>query len=340
MDCRNCSDLCGSSILASINGLSVSRTIATVGENEVTEAEYKYYLEIVKSQMLTENNAGEEFWDTEIDGKKASEVAKERAMEEAIRAEIAVVKAAEAGITLSEEELSAAHAVLNADDAATKEQIKELEKTTGADKYQLAEIMEKAYLSNAYYGSLQQQENSPLAATDEEVSAKMAESYASVKHVLIMNSSSEEGEVDAEKYAQDAKAKAEEVLAKAVGGENFESLVAEYGEDPGMETSPAGYVIDENGTSADGSGSMVPEFTKGSFAVAPGNVNPELVESSYGWHIIKRYPITEENEQYAIVESSAKSAVMSDKYNNYLDGFKDSVNVKINERVYNKIKVK
>lgn len=331
--------------LASINGLSVSRTIATVGENKITEAEYKYYLEVVKSQMLTENGAGEEFWDTEIDGKKASEVAKERAMDEAIRAEIAVVKAAEAGITLSEEELTAARSILNADDAATKEQIKELEKTTGADKYQLADIMEKAYLSNAYYGSLQQQENTPIAVSDEEISAKMTESYAAVKHVLIKNSpSTEEGEtaaeVDAEKYAKDAKAKAEEVLAKAIGGANFESLIAEYGEDPGMESNPDGYVIDENGASADGSGSMVPEFTKGSFAVEAGNVNPELVESSYGWHIIKRYPITEENAQYSVVESSAKSAVMADKYNSYLDSFKDGLKVTINEKVYNKVKVK
>ena len=89
--------------LASINGLSVSRNIASVNGSKLTQAEYKYYLEMTKEQMLAEAGAAatEDFWKTEIDGKKASEVAKERAMDELIRTEIAVQKAKDAGITLS-----------------------------------------------------------------------------------------------------------------------------------------------------------------------------------------------------------------------------------------------
>lgn len=339
--------ICAAAVfLANINGLSVSRTIATVGENEITEAEYKYYLEMVKQQMISEagQDAGEDFWKSEIDGKKASDVAKERAMDEAVRTTIAVVKANELGLSLTSDELSAARSVINADDAATKEQVKTLEKSTGADKYMLADIIEKAYMSNKYYQSVAMQDDSPIKAEDEEVKAYSEEKFAVVKHVLIANApqASQEGEeaVDSEQYAKDAKAKADEVLKKAVDGDNFEKLIADYGEDPGMETNPDGYIIDETGANIDGSGSMIPEFTKGTFKVKAGEVNPELVESSYGWHIIKRYSLPKDGENAELIKSQATSIAMSEKYNEHLDSFKDSLNIVIKDKIYNKIKVK
>lgn len=329
--------------LASINGLSVSRTIATVDGNNVTESEYKYYLEMVKSEMLNENSdaSGEDFWNSEIDGKKASEVAKERAMDELMRVEIAVVKAGEAGITLTEDEISSARSIVNNNDSDTKKQLEELEKITGADKYQVGDIFEKVYLSNAYYRYVAAQENSPISVNDDDVKELAKEKYAVVKHVLVMNTPQDsEEDVDTEQYAADAKKKAEEVLAKAVKGDNFEKLIAEYGEDTGMESNTEGYIIDEDGTTLDGSGRMVSEFTKGSFAVEPGKVNPELVESTYGWHIIKRYPLPTSGEDYTQIISSTTNSVMTDKYNEYLDSFKDGLNITVNERVYKKIKVK
>lgn len=329
--------------LASINGLSVSRNIATVNGNELTEAEYKYYLEMTKEQMLTEAGAesAEDFWKTEIDGKKASEVAKERAMDDLIRTEIAVQKAKAAGITLSEEELASARSIFSDTSSAAKEQVKALEDMTGADKFQLGDIMEKLFLSNAYYQSLLAQENVLAKADDAAIAAKVSEDYAAVKHVLIMNTPQDGAEVsDTETYAADAKKKAEEVLAKAVNGENFEKLIEEFGEDPGMEGNLEGYMIDKTGASIDGSGSMIPEFTQGTFAVQEGQVNPALVESSYGWHIIKRYPMPKESQNYKTLLNAAESELSTDAYNAYLDGFKDEMSIEIKEKVYNKIKVK
>jgi len=329
--------------LASINGLSVSRNIASVNGSKLTQAEYKYYLEMTKEQMLAEAGAAatEDFWKTEIDGKKASEVAKERAMDELIRTEIAVQKAKDAGITLSEDEMASVRSMFNDGDATAKEQLKELEKATGADKYQLSDIMEKLFLSNAYYQSLMAQEDAPFKVDDAAVAAKAEEDYAAVKHVLIMNAPQDETEVsDTEKYTADAKAKAEEVLAKAVKGDNFEKLIQDFGEDPGMESNVEGYLIDKTGATIDGTGSMIPEFTQGTFAVQAGQVNPALVESTYGWHIIKRYPLPKENQGYKTMLSAAESELATDAYNAYLDGFKDRMSIEIKENVYNKVKVK
>ncbi len=327
--------------LASINGLSVSRTIATVGENEITEAEYKYYLETVKSQMLSEAGAedAKEFWASEIDGKKATDVAKERALDEVIRTEISVIKAEEAGVTLSDAELKEANIFLTAKDADTKAQLKEIKKVTGADKFQIADMMEKLYLSNAYYRFVAAQENSPVAADDVAAKEYADKEYAAVKHVLIMNTPESE-EADAEAYAKDAKKKAEDLLNQAVSGANFEKLIEEYGEDPGMAENPDGYILDKNGVSVDGSGQMVKEFTEGSFKVNPGEVNPELVESSYGWHIIKRYALPTSGDNATMIQSASKNAVMSDKFDAYIDGLKESLGVSVKENILKGIKVK
>ncbi len=79
--------------------------------------------------------------------------------------------------------------------------------------------------------------------------------------------------------------KAEEVLAKAQAGENFDELVATYGEDPGMTSEPAktnGYMVCE------GLSVYEQAFQDGAMALANvGDVSAELVKSSYGYHILQ-----------------------------------------------------
>ena len=336
--------------LASINGLSVSRTVITVAGNEITEAEFKYYVEMAKQTIASEQGIADEealkdfLKNGEVDGKPAADVIKERALEDVIRTEIAVVKATEEKVTLSDEERSAARSVISATDAETVEMLKETKKATGADKYLIADIMEKIYLSNAYYNFVTTQNKEAFTPAEYKVLAEIENSYARVKHVLVQNQPTEQNEdgtvPDAEGYAEKAKIKAEEVLAKAVAGEDFDALIKEYGEDPGMESTPDGYVIDKTGYLLDGSSAMVPEFTKGTFAVGSNEVNPELVESSYGWHIIKRCDLTPTHADYATIEENAKSIIMYDMFDAYLDEAKASMEINVKENVISKIKVK
>jgi len=78
---------------------------------------------------------------------------------------------------------------------------------------------------------------------------------------------------------------AEEVLAKAQAGENFDELVAAYGEDPGMTTEPAmstGYMV------CDGLAVYEQAFQDAAMALANvGDVSAELVKTSYGYHILQ-----------------------------------------------------
>lgn len=76
----------------------------------------------------------------------------------------------------------------------------------------------------------------------------------------------------------DAKAKAEEVLAKVKAGEDFATLATKYSQDT---TASAGGDL---GFFA--KGKMVPEFETAAFALKAGEVS-ELVKTVYGYHIIK-----------------------------------------------------
>jgi len=323
-------------VLMSINGLNVSRTVITVNGSQITEEEYKFYVEVNKMQVLSEQNLADEAAAADflkngtVEGKIASDYIKEEALNQALRNEIAVVKAKEAGIALTDEEKNAARATEGMDETI---------KSYGVSKKTYADIMEKSQLINKYYSHVLSNEAEVLAVANEDITKKLNEDYALVQHVLVMNKPEGSEEVD-EAYAKEAKAKAEEVLKKATAGENFANLIKEYNEDPGMESNPQGYLINKAGYTADGQSQMVAEFTEGSFAVSAGEVNPSLVESEYGWHIIKSCEINETNDNYMSLLDSVKGSMENEKFETYLDSMKDSLDIVKKDSILKKVKVK
>ncbi|MBQ9985732.1 MAG: S-layer homology domain-containing protein [Oscillospiraceae bacterium] len=125
------------------------------------------------------------------------------------------------------------------------------------------------------------------------LSASISENCVRVKHILIQADPD-----DAEK-----KALAEQLLQKISRGEDFEKLLKEYGEDPGMTSNPGGYVIDSRGFTLDG-GQMIQEFTDASVALKVGGVSA-VVPTAYGFHIIKRYPIDKAFADSYVAENEA-----------------------------------
>lgn len=81
------------------------------------------------------------------------------------------------------------------------------------------------------------------------------------------------------------KLKAEGILARAKAGEDFAALANEFSEDPGNKG--------ENGIKLGGSykdvprGTMVRPFENAALALEPGSISPGLVETDFGYHIIK-----------------------------------------------------
>ncbi len=84
---------------------------------------------------------------------------------------------------------------------------------------------------------------------------------------------------------KEKRAKAQEILDRAKAGEDFAKLADEYSEDPGNK-GPDGK--GQGGAYKDVTkGKMVPAFEAGALAVQAGQVNPELIETDFGFHIIK-----------------------------------------------------
>jgi peptidyl-prolyl cis-trans isomerase D len=101
----------------------------------------------------------------------------------------------------------------------------------------------------------------------------------SVSHILIKTPlPGPDGKVDP-KGVEEARKKAEDVLKQLKAGGNFAELAKKYSEDPGSG---------KNGGSLGfiGRGRTVPEFEKAAFSLPKGSTS-ELVQSSYGFHIIR-----------------------------------------------------
>jgi len=100
-----------------------------------------------------------------------------------------------------------------------------------------------------------------------------------VRHILIKSPlPGPDGKVDA-KAMDAARAKAQDVLKQLKAGGNFADLAKKYSDDPGSA---------KNGGSLGfiGKGRTVPEFEKAAFSLPKGGTS-DLVQSSYGFHIIR-----------------------------------------------------
>ncbi len=81
------------------------------------------------------------------------------------------------------------------------------------------------------------------------------------------------------------KAKAQEILNRAKAGEDFAALANEFSQDPGNKGADG---VPQGGLYKDvPKGRMVAPFEQAALALQAGEVAPELVETDFGYHIIK-----------------------------------------------------
>ena len=114
------------------------------------------------------------------------------------------------------------------------------------------------------------------------------------------------GEALTDEQKAEKKALAEELVEKlnSYTGDDIASYFAEladqYSEDPGRETYPTGYTFT--------TGSMVQEFEDAAYALSEGEVS-EVVESSFGYHILLRLPLD---------KSAAADEVREEYFTNFI----------------------
>jgi peptidyl-prolyl cis-trans isomerase D len=103
-----------------------------------------------------------------------------------------------------------------------------------------------------------------------------------VRHILVKTAKDKPEEAD------EAKKKAEGILARIKKGEDFAALAKEFSDDPGSKDKGGQYPGEQVEN-------FVPEFRESVAKLKPGELDPNLVKTQFGFHIIKRDAASKED---------------------------------------------
>ena len=274
--------------------------VCTVDGSEVTWEEYYYWLNYNREYILAYLGTIEDWNSQYTEDMTFADVLLESASNGIAQYHTMQTWAAELGVTLSEEDEAAIVEYFettadsysgDGDGVCTEEEaaaFQEYLDTLFVSRELYDFITEVSLLQSDIY--VEQFGADAEAITDEEVEAWIDEQgLLSAKHILLLtNDLTDEDEIAAvreqaeELYAQLAAVTDQEEMIAL-----FDTLMAEYGEDPGMQSQPDGYVFLP--------AQMVTEFSDATAALDVNYGLSEVVESSYGYHIILRLPITRDS---------------------------------------------
>ena len=290
----------------------------TMDQGTVSMGEARLYAYVMKSQY--EAYYGSSIWDMEIeDGVTFGESMKDVITSQLVQMVILNGQAEDYGVSLSDE-----------DNEAVEEYVENFKTNIGEDvmtdegitEDDVRSVVQKSTLAGNVYQAMFDAEKVEL--TDEE---KADATCIKVQHILISTTDTtkkdDEGNTvdmtdeEKEAYLAGQKAKAEEALEKAKNGEDFQTLADEYSsENAGFEFS-----FDKNGYDPVNMTSMVEPFYTAAWQLGEGELS-DLVESQYGYHIIKCISLNDEEATAASVESAEstkKSTSLDEKLNQTME---------------------
>ena len=197
------------------------------------------------------------------------------------------------------------------------------------------EFLDMLGQTNAYYSYVNEKIDEKIGdkqATDEELQKYYNDNYMCVKHIVIKADDANGVSMD------DAKKKAEEVLAKLNEGGDFVALMKEYSEDKDSDGNDncgeTGYVFAEGDFGN-------PAFEDAAAALKPGEYTKELVKvegGSYsGYHIIMRLELPAEmGDNKDAVTQGYEQKQREDIFDALCEEY--GIKIKINQEVIDSIK--
>ena len=267
-----------------------------------------------------------DFWNQKVDGKKTNlDIVKENALAELTNDVIAYNKAIENKIELPNDMKS-----------YITNQISQLKQ----DKVSLAQFeymgisvdeFEDYYMESAHIQQYIKKlvEDGEIVADEADVSKIYETEFIKAKHILIATADPQTNQPYSENKVKEAEEKAKQILSKIKSGASFDELMNAESEDPGLATSPEGYVFTK--------GDMVAPFEKASFALKINEVS-DLVYTDYGIHIIKRVAFNPEGEAELQAYESARSIATEKEFKKLVKTWKSKVEIKPNEKMLKKVK--
>jgi len=115
---------------------------------------------------------------------------------------------------------------------------------------------------------------------EEQVELESQPETIRARHILVMHSDSQAKPEGVTRTREEARARASECLVKLAAGADFGAMVNEYSDEPGAKPRVGDLGSFTRGT-------MVKAFSDAAFALEIGELS-SIVETAYGFHIIKR----------------------------------------------------
>ena len=307
-----------------------SSIVVTVDGQKISQADYNFIYSLVYTNMSQyAMYYGQDWENMEIEeGKTIAEFMEENTLGQVKQMAMVVELAKKYGITSKDVK-----------DEVEKQKKEVIESYQGEENYKKfllsSHTTDKAidrYLEiSLLYAKLSEKliaKDGELKIDDKEIEKQFLEEYKDkwrVQHILI----STQAQTDAEGKEIPARSDAEankivaEIMEKLNAGEDFDKLIEEYNEDPGL-TKGNYYVF--------GAGEMVPEFEEATKALKNGEYTKKAVKSDFGYHIIKRYEINTEISEFA----QYKEAKVQEKAMEFLDEKVKDAKVKVDEKAIDK----
>ena len=324
-------------LLMSLSGCKSDSWALKIGDRTVSAAQYKASAISIKSQFLTDNGLEEtdELWDQYIDTTYSSTT--QQYLDAMIQSYfityyLYAIHFDELGLELDEDTVTEIENELQTqiDRYGSEEALDTALRETGFTydefKDQYYNEAKKAAVILYYYGP-----DSTLNPTSrEEMELYYNEYYTKVKHIFLSTKDDESNDLSVSEK-EDVGKKAHEIYDRAIAGEDFDTLLDEYNEDPGMASNPNGYIFSSDDTS------YTRVFHNAAFDMDFGEIR--LVQSNLGYHIMKRYPFMTEEMQDPDVELTLIENMMSSEMSEILDQLKERIGVEYNNTVLTELSV-
>ncbi|MBC8388413.1 MAG: peptidylprolyl isomerase [Actinobacteria bacterium] len=296
-----------------------SKTVAKVDGIEIKQKEVDAYMNSIKSQ--------------DTSGEITSDEEKLNALEADIIDSLIIIKllekyAEENNITVTDEEVNEQVKLLMDTYSSEKDFEKDL-KEKGINKRFLEGVLRSQLLSSKIYNKV----TADVIVTEEAVKQYYEDNKntlflvpARVKasHILVMFPWKEDNSEETQEGREEALEKIKMVEDKLNDGGDFEDLARQYSDDgtSGENGGDLGYIS---------KGQMVEEFDKALFSLDVGEVS-EIVETEYGFHIIKATDREEEYiQKFDEVEESINTYLLNlhkaEKWEDFIFSLIEEVNI-------------
>lgn len=300
---------------------------------EITDAEFKYKLTNLMMQFeqaygITDQTQRLNFWLTPYEGVTQLEQIKSFALEQMKYEKVEYLKAIEAGTRLSNQEKDDLKATFESVEKQFKDNNQDIDDyliaSFGISFRMYKDISERSKIASKF-STLQ---ISQINVSDDEIKNYYDENIdkfysVNVRHILLLTTDDAGAALD-EEIIEEKRELAQTILEKINAGESIDELVDEYSEDPGAQYNYGYYDVEK------GAG-YAPEFEEWALSSQVGDTG--IVETDFGFHIMKTYKIT----NYEDIMLAVKRDLQTSLYSAIITSWVEEYYIEVYDAVYDSI---